>query len=152
MNEVARGGLEKRPGGFDHPEIRKHLQAELGRPYVVIEFEKTALRDSAGIGYQNVETAPGGADLGDDLPCRVRNKEVQRCRPDLLRECEKFGAGRLKFFPAAGHRLNARPSLREPPSDRLADSPARSGDEYSLIGKHGISRRRHFDGDWPGLA
>ena len=25
-------------------------------------------------------------------------------------------------------------------------------DGYSLIGKHGISGRRHFDGDWPGLA
>jgi hypothetical protein len=86
------------------------------------------------------------------LPGRVRNKEIQRGRPDLLRESEKFGACRLKFFPAAGHELNPRPALREPPRDSLADALARSGDKYSLIRKHGISRRRHFDGDWPGLA
>jgi hypothetical protein len=92
-----------------------------------------------------------GADFGDDLPGRVRKKEIERRRPDLLRESEKFRAGRLKFFPAAGHELNPRPSLREPPRYRLADSLARSGDEYSLIRKHGISWRRHFDGAWPGL-
>jgi hypothetical protein len=64
----------------------------------------------------------------------------------------KFGAGRLKFFLAAGHKLNPRPALREAPRDRLADSLARSGFEYCLIRKHVISWRCHVDGDWPGLA
>jgi hypothetical protein len=81
---VARGHLDERPGGFDHPEIRKHLQAEPGRPYVVFEFEKTTLRGTSGIGYQNVKTALASTDFGDDLPGRVRNKEVQRRRLALL--------------------------------------------------------------------
>jgi hypothetical protein len=64
----------------------------------------------------------------------------------LTEEVDKWWTTASDDVPRVGTRatsrfdkLYPRPALREPPSDGLADSPARSGDEYSLIRKHGIS-------------